>query len=392
MLSLQQLRSPMTRKDVLTSILSWMQALGFDTTGWQPGRIQKTLLTAFSLLGSDFTETAKQNAEFGFNDYATGEPLVEFSKSRYDNVPDAAVATAGPMRLTSTATIPYTILPGQLIGSTDAGVQFRNTTGGTLAAGGTLDLQWQCTLQGELGNVASGFVNRLLTPLAGVSISNSIGTPWYTTTGKDQESDASLRQKNSTKWSRLSVELIADAYKNIAINAGAVKVALDDQNPRGAGTINVYVSAERSLLDNTTMQVIQTAFAERTFGTDATWDAVGSIWTGNPASRVAVLYPPNQVLNVTATIYHDPAAVSADVVSAARQALTDLLTRTPIGGNDYSPGPSNVITLDEIYDVFNSLENVRTVTLTTPNADLAVGTLTLVIEGVWSITAVPVTS
>ena len=393
MLSLRQLRSPMTRKDVLTSILSWLSSLGFDTTGWQKGRIQKSLVTAFALLGSDFTETAKANTEFGFNDYATGDPLAEFSKSRYDNTPDPAVATAGPMRLTSTAAIPYTILPGQLLVATDAGVTFRNTTGGTLAAGGTLDLQWQCTLQGELGNVLGGTVTRLLTPLAGVTVSNTIGTPWYTTTGRDQESDLALRTRNSTKWARLSVSLIADAYRNIALNVpGVAKVALHDQNPRGPGTVNVYVAAANGLLDNATMQAVQTAFANAVFGVDPTWSAIDSTWLGTPTSRVAVLNPILQQLFITATIYHEPAAVSADVVTAARQALADFVSRTPLGGNDYSPGPSNVVTLDDLYGVFNGLENVRTVTLTSPVANVLVNPLALLVEGTWTISAVPVQS
>lgn len=388
MLTLQQLRNTVTRSQALEWLLTVLTSLGFETTGWQNGRIQKTLLLTVSTLGSDFTELVKATVEFGFLAFATGEPLNEYSKSRFNRAKDPAVATEGPAKLTSTASIPYTIDPGQLIASTTNGAQqFRNTTGGTLAAGpSTLTLQWKAITKGAAGNVGLGAINRLLTPLAGVTVSNDTGNPWYTVTGRDEESDASVRSKDIGQWSQLSVEHIAEWYEAVARNAGAAKVALDDQNPRGPGTINVYSAGEANLLSTEEMETIQEEFARRTFGTDDTWPA-------SDESRTAVKHPPTQALNLTGTIYYDPSYTELDMSIAVEEvALVDFVRATPLGGYKFPPALSNVITLASLHEVLEAVEGVRTVVLSSPTGTISVGTLSLVTRGTWSFTYVPVTA
>lgn len=387
MLTLQQLRTPVTRTQALAWALQILKALGFETTAWQDGRIQKTILLTVATLASDFSELAKAIADFGFNDYATGDALNEFSRSRFGNVKTAAVRTRGPMRLNSSATIPYTIQPGQLLVATDQNVQFRNVTGGTLPAGpgASLSLDFEALIAGVASVVPGGSVTRMITTLAGVTVVNDSGPPWYDVQGADEQSDASIQTENRTQWSRLSVELVAEAYINIATKFGAAKVGLADQNPRGAGTIDVYPSGPTELLGNLQIAALQLAFSTRTFGTDATWPA-------SSTSRVAVLHPPLQVLDLVGTIYFDATSNQADVAAGVNQALLDLLVLTPIGGFSHPPGISNVITLADLIEAIESVDGVRTVILTTPASTVSVGTLSLVIQGTWNFTYTAVTS
>lgn len=392
MLSLAQLRKPITRAEAATRITAWLTDLGFETTGWQEGRIQRTLLTTLAIIFSDCTEVVKALAEFGSSVYATGDALNEYSKSRFANQKTEAVRTTGPMSLRSTASIPYVIQPGQLIASTDAGVQFRNDTGGTLAAGSTatpstLVLTWTALIAGAQGLVPLNSVRRLLTPLAGVTVANDQGTPWYSIAGADEMSDEVLRQLNATKWATLTVELVAESYVNIALTNGAKKVKVNATNPRGPGTLDVYSAGETGLLGSTEMAAIQLAFSQRAFYTDSAWPRPSP---GSDTARVANRQPDTLALNVTATLYHDPGVDSADIEARARAALVEFLRVTPIGGWDYSPGPANVVTREDVVDVLKGVEGMRTVV--TSFATLSVGALQLVVEGTWTLTATPVTS
>jgi hypothetical protein len=384
MLSFQSLRTPVTSTEATETILDVLRSLGFETTGWVDGTIQLTLIKLVAILYSDISEAVALTASNSLNSTASGEGLTDLSASHFDNTRVRAVKTAGPALLTSTARIPYTIEVGQLIAATVNGVEFRNTTGGVLAAAGTLSLEWEARLAGETGNVALGQLNTLLTPLAGVTIANSSGTPWYTTTGADAERDAVLQLRNSTKWARMTVELVRESYINTALDNGARKVAVDDQNPRGAGTIDVIVAGDRTLLAPDVLEAIHAAFYERTFQTDETHPA-------SATSRVKVLDPTPYDLAVAATVYHDASVDGATIVARCIAALEDFLTLTPIGGWDYTPGPANVIAVADLYDVLKGVEGVRTVVMTVPAANVSVGTLALVrAAGTWSSTIVPV--
>lgn len=392
MLSLQSLRTPPTRTQVLDFVLGLLNSLGFATTGWQEGRIQHSLVKLFATLGADFAEVAKLTAEMGSNETAFGAGLTEYSWSRYRNRRIDAVATAGPMRLYNSGAVPYTVQPGELIAATDTGIEYRNTTGGTISAGtaatpSETTLQWSARIAGSGGNAGDETITRLLTPLAGVTVSNDVATPWYTTAGVDEESDAALKLRNSTKWARLTVELVKESYINIALENGARKVAVNDQNPRGAGTIDVIVAADNAVLGTSEMDDLQAVFATHAFQTSATRPA-------DADSRVTVLEPSTIALGVTATVYHRASVSSAEIVTRCVAALDDFVNLTPIGGWDYSPGPANVVTVADVYDVLKSVEGVLTVTLTTPAANVSVGTLQLVTPGSWAstITATPVTA
>lgn len=392
MISLEKLRKPLTRAQAATRIAELLTSLGFETTGWQDGRIQKTIITMLALIWSDASEVVKAIAEFGFNDYATGDALNEFSRSRFANTKVAAVRTRGPMTLRSTSSAPYTIEVGQLIASTDAGVQFRNVTGGALSAGSTLTpatlvLTWDALIAGNAGNVPLNSVTRLVTSLAGVTVANDSGTPWYVTAGADEESDESIRLRNSTKWATLTVELVAESYENIARTNGARKVLVDATNPRGPGTIDVYSAAENALLGSGTMQTIQTAFSQRAFQTDGAWVTP---WPPGNTSRVANKHPDTLALNVTASLYHSSSVSGAVIIERARAALAELVRLTPIGGWDYSPGPNHVLTVADITDALKSVEGMRTVALVAPSATGTVPSHALVVEGTWSLTATAV--
>lgn len=386
MLTIQQLRSPMSSQSTLAVLLLYLKNLGFHTGSWHEGSIQRTILTTVARLVSDLTELSRIYVEFALNDYSSGDPLVELSDNVYDNQASAAVKTNGVMTLTNNSSGPYTVSPGQLIVGTTAGVQFGNLTGGNLAAGGTLDCTFEALLAGASGNVANGAVTILHTSLAGVTVQNGVvgGAVWYSITGADAETTLALRTRNRTKWATLGIELIADGYRNLALSvSGIEKVAVDDSNPRGPGTIDVYVASANNTVGTTEKTALQVLFSQRVFGTDPNYPP-------DEDSYVHVLDAATQTLTLNGTVYHDPGYASASVRAAVETALNAFVLGLPLGGENLAPGPSNVIPIGDIYEVIERVQGVRTVKLIAPSTDVDVGTTSLVVApAVWGLTYTP---
>lgn len=389
MLSQQEIRMPLTEAEGVALLLELLNAAGFETTGWQNGRIQKTIVRLIGRGIADLSELGRLIVAFGVNEYSSGAPLKEFSQSRFNNQFLPAQATQGPARLLSTSSTSYTIEPGQLIGATPDNVTFRNTTGGLLPAGSvsapaSLTLQWQCTLRGSIGNVGRNRLNRLVTPLAGVTLVNDgLADPWYTVSGRDEESDASLHTRNRTKWADLAIELVEEGYENIARKGGAAKVYIDAQNPRGAGTVDVYASGESGLLTDLEMAAIQLAYSRRVFHTD-------SAWPPSATTAVMVKHPVTWLLNLAGTLLHDPSLTPEDALVIAQNKLREFVRRTPIGGWDYTPGPTRVVLPADLTDPIKDIEGMRSLVLTDPVSPLTVPANALVIEGVWLLVPVAV--
>src|SRR5690606_31654795 len=99
--------------------------------------------------------------------------------SRFRNERGQARHAVGTFSLISTAPIPYTIEPGQLIAATASGLTYRNVTGGVIPSASPtatkiLPLLWRADLAGEAANAAFTWPNvddrvpvTLVTALAG---------------------------------------------------------------------------------------------------------------------------------------------------------------------------------------------------------------------------------
>lgn len=384
MLSVASLRKASTTRQVYAWLIDLLKSVGFETTGWQPGRIQRSMFTAFATGAADLTELGKFITEFGFGPTSTGPGLTLFSRSRYTNERILARKTAGPMRLRNFGGVTYTVEPYQIIVSEPvSGIEFRNTQGGTILPGSTgapsvLDLQFEAVVAGRTGNVARGAVTNLVTSFAGVTVSNDVtditsGT-WYTTVGTDEELDSALQRRNETKWALSSLELVKEGFEALALQNGAVKVDIDDTNPRGQGTLDVYAASESAPLSSAEMQALQLAFSRRVLRTEATWL---NPWPVGNASLIQVKHPPTQELSLAGGIVYYTGELTT-VQALVRQALLDLIILAPIGGYNYAPGPTNVITQGDLTGSIEDCDGVATTDLNL-TADIAVASRHLVI-------------
>lgn len=384
MLSLEQLTNPPTRSEAAQWLKDTLTELGFSTTGWQESRIQLQLLNAFASTVSGAGSLIAAFAQLGFNETASGSGLTLFSRSRFSNERNAAVKTAGPFTFTNDSTSPQTVNPGDIIVTDPTGVQFVNTAPGTIPAGGNVQIDMEAILAGLDGNVGNESTLSLVTPIAGVTVTNpSPGTdidgndlPWYTTVGADPETDRELRERNESKWGLLAVEKTSTAVLNLALEqTGVAKAKVVANNPRGPYTVDVYVAGETTVIGTGDLEDAQNAFAELTFGTE-TYPV-----TDFPLPSAYRLYQtPTQVLTLIGDVYYDPAFSETEVTNELNARLLAFLVSIPIGGFDFTSTLTNVITLGDITQVIEGTTGVRSVTMSNPAGNIAVPTTVLMTE------------
>jgi uncharacterized phage protein gp47/JayE len=163
------------------------------------------------------------------------------------------VRTRGTVVLTCSALAgPYTIAVGQITATNAAGRRFRNTEGGTLSSGGTLSLAFEAEEPGAAYNIANDSMTIMLTPLAGVSVSNPLvsgSTTWTTTTGADVETDEQLRARCKAKWATIGTGATSDTFRFWALTAAAEvkRVKVLEHSNLGAsadGHVTVYLAGD----------------------------------------------------------------------------------------------------------------------------------------------------
>lgn len=392
------MRKTTRMSEVYAWLIELLKSVGFETDGWQSGRIQRSIMTTIAAGNADLSELVKFTVEFSFGPTSSGPPLTLFSLSRYRNRRVLARKTKGPMRLRNVGSSSHPMGVGEVIVSDGAGTEFRNTTGGTLPPGSvgapsSLVLEFEAALAGAASsNIGRGAVRLMVTQFAGVSVSNDVNPvdqPWYTLIGLDEELDTALQRRNETKWALQSLELVKEGFEAVARANGAIKVDIDDTNPRGQGTLDVYAAGAAAQLGVAEMQAIQLAFSKRVFRTDATWQ---SPWLFGNSSLIQVKPPAMQTFSLPAGIVYYTGQLAA-VKEAVRLALNDIVTLCPIGGYNYAPGPTNVITIGDLSHAIEEIEGVATVELGLV-ADYAVASRTLVIadtDPYYSLTFVAVT-
>lgn len=367
-LTVRQLITPVTKDQALAWYIAELAALGFSSTSWQSGSVQRTIFEVISKKDAAYTETIATLAEAGFNETSSGGWLTLLSASHYQNERNAEKKTEGLCKLTASAVAgPYTISVGQLVAAdTVNGYTYRNIVGGVLPMGGTLDLTFQAETGGAARDVAPNTITVLQTPLAGVTINNPIPsgeTTWITQNGADVESDTALRERNRSKWATLSVARPALAYEYFAreANAAVTRAKADDQNPRGPGTIDVYIAGASGELSSVVVDEVQAYF-------DGDIDGISRAALGADLLVASAL---RRDVTLAATIYILAAYNTTATQQSILAALEDYFESVPIGGTKLTAGGTGYVMFGELFKAILTVTGVRNVAFTSPLGDTA---------------------
>lgn len=391
-LTLEDLEKEITEDEALNEILVMLEGQKFPATSWQKFSIPRVMCHIGAHIYSKTKALIAYLSKNNYNDTAELEALTRFSRSRFRNERQLAVATQGRGVLACDADEgPHTINVGDVVFTDASGNTFRNVAGlsvsypATLNSGGSLALLFEAEVAGESANIATSQTLTLLTTFAGVTVTNPAapGTEtWITRAGINQESDPALRTRNETTFPLFTqFELIRDAVEGLVLQSvpAITQVGVDDQNPRGAGTFDVYVAGETTTAGSSDVTAAQAALAARVMGSDT----------------VRTYAAPVVALNLTGTVYYDSKHQQTDVQTAVEAQLDAFVATIPLGGFDYSPGPANVVPKNDIESeikgsLINGAKFVKTVILTTPASDIAVASFGKVVRGTYSLTYVAV--
>ncbi len=377
-LSLLALLKPVTEEEALDLALDILSSLGFNVTSWHDGSVQRHIVQLIARLHSSLTTTVEQIARGGYNGLATGDYLTLLSESHFENVRTGAVATKGTFRLTSTGTAPpHTISIGQLqIADTATALvtthTYRNTTGGTLNPGSTLDLVFEAEVSGAASNIPNNTTLFMWTPLVGVTTTNppvgSTGT-WISTTGVDQESDAKLTARNESKWATLSYAATDGSYKNWALAAlsSVTRVLVRSNNPFGPGTVDVICAK--------TSGGITGPYTVAATEANTIWRYIEGLTDGvgrRPINDVVSVNSATlKAISITGTVTVSSAYQNETTSTAIQAAIDAYFNSLVIGGTVIPPASTGVAVYSEIIEAISDLSGVINVTLTSPTANIA---------------------
>lgn len=374
-LSIIDLQTPLLVADVRDMLMEVFVAQNFPVTAWEEEGPGRAFVEASATYGAYQSEYIALLAQMVYNPTATNECLTNLSSSHFDNFRAEGIASVFDVPLVNSGAIPHSILAvGDIVLKASNGQTFTNTGTGTIAPNATTVFQFKADVAGALGNVSAQSLF-LVTQYAGVT------APYdgnLTTAGADPEIDENLRVRNTTKWATLRVEKTSDGVLNLARSVVPTihSVGVDHANPRGPGTVDVYLAAANATAGTSDVATVQAALDDQIFG-----NGVSALWKAFPT--------PTQTVNLAATIYYkgvDTVGLTTDLEAAWRAFLLTI----PIGGFDLSPGPTNIIMAEQISDILSDVNGVRTVRLTTPATSVNVAVNTKVLEGTITLTLIPV--
>jgi hypothetical protein len=365
-LSYEQLTTPVTEAQAEEDSIEVLADLGFTATSWQSGSDQLTFVKLAARMWSKFTEYAAAVAKLGNNEDARGVGLERYSASVYDNTKIKATKTVGKMLFTTTSGEgPHGINLGDIVVTDDVST-YRNTETGTLTSAAAVSLTMEAEVAGSASVIPHGSALSMVSSFAGVTVTNPVITgsdTWMTTVGVDDESDPNLQLRNSTKWATLGAgEVVLDRVVNLMLNASSdiKKVVVDDENPRGVFTADVYIGGELSVVGDPALEAAQLAldgnfFKNQTLGLDP---------------RVRALKSTELPLTLVGTVYYDSNLTEAVVTQNVETALRDFIKSVPIGGFNYPPVLSHVVTIGDIQQAIENATGVLTAEITTPSANI----------------------
>jgi len=365
-LTVRQLRTPVTKDEALQILIDQLAALGFSSTSWQAGSVQRSMLETFAQVFADETEGVADITEAGFNETSSGGYLTLLSASHYDNDREEAGYTEGLIELVAApGSGPYSVIASQLVAVDSVnGFTYRNTGAFTIPAGGTVSATFKAETAGADRDVAPNTILELQTPLAGVTINNPIpsgATSWITVNGSDEETDDELRERNRAKWALLSPARPSLAYASLAREAAAsvTRAFVDDQNPRGPGTVDVYIAGASGELSSAVVSTVQDYL-------DGVPDGVGRVAVG---ADVQVFSALRRDVTIQAKAYILAANNDATTQALIVAALNDYFRALDVGGYKRDVDAKGVIVFGELYRAFLQV-GVRNVAFTTPLADI----------------------
>ncbi len=217
---------------------------------------------------------------------------------------------------------------------------------------------------GAVYNVSEGQITVSLVHIEGIdSVTNA--SDWMTEVGSDIEDIETYRSRILGSWAVLATNTTAAKYKSVCENVdGVLYVQVDDQAPRGQGTIDIVVTSTAGAATETLLASVAAA-AETVAGA---YDDISVISATVVTQDIAV--------SITVSTGTNTDGMEDSIISTITTALKISTNR-----NLYE-----LIHADLIYAIKRDVPLARNVKITTPDSDLVLDTDKVIIAGTITVT------
>lgn len=348
-LTLSQLLTAKTRDEMVSLMLTELQAKGFPVTHWLVGGMVRNLLETFARLLEDFSKLLVVVTAGGILEESEGDWLTLLARSNYKTTrKDATFAEWDVTLACATGAGPVNVTAGQLWAATSAGRLFNNKAAGVIPNGGSVTLRFKAESPGTAYN--AGPVNILKTTIPGVSISAST----LIESASDQETDAQLRERAQLQWTLLATGATEATYKKWVLDSDVDirRVYVKEHTPI-PGTVTAWIARQDTTATGGDQLTAQTYLD----------DPVRKVMNVTPAVELAV----EELVSVTGTALIKTADL-ANAQAVIGDNLLALFRALDIGDGNATTGK---LFRAEIVEVFMALPGMKNFTLTTPAADVS---------------------
>ena len=360
-------------EDLKEETVAELKDAGFAITNFHSGGIFHTLLMIALRIQIELLELARTILNQSFVSHASGTWL-DLKMADYSKLRKQARKTRGYVTVSRTGTDAEAIkiAKGHIFKSikdiNGEELRFFVLEDAVLQKGAqSVDVLVEAETEGSRYNVPEAQITRTLTYLGEVEITN--GEDWITLEGSDVEDDESARTRTLRSWSELALVPLRDTYINVCeAISGVLYVTVNDQHPRGQGTVDVIVTSEAGATSEDLLGQCRVACEEiREPDTDVLVKSAEVVYTD---------------ITLTVTI---PDSISRDgLAERAKAAVIDLLRLR--GRRVFN----ELTHADLIHKIKSDVSVVRNVTVTAPAEDLFLatdkvilpGTITVSVEGV----------
>lgn len=360
-LTLKELTTPLTRKDVEASIYKTLAALEVPVTSWKSGGVARAITTSFSLVIAALSELIASVTKSGFLDTAEGPWLTILAKQTFAVDRIKATYATGEVTLSNSAGGYFALDPGDLIvrnARTDKiYVNLEPIVVPPLAA--DIKVKIRAQERGAGSSARPGDITEFVTPLNGVTCWNHSSVVAF-----DEEGDDDLRERCREYMSALSPFGPKEAYSYWAktaaregVNLGITRVKVERLSDYGEVGVTVA-----------------TAFGEVESGNLAYLAEVLREKAVPLGVRMYLESATTRDIDISYRLWVRPSSsmTDAEVKAVVRQRLDALAYRSPIGGEVLSEGDPGHLFRDAIIEAIRSAspDEIVRVIVDTPTGDI----------------------
>jgi hypothetical protein len=333
-LTIDDVLAPTLASEIEAEVLSLCATASpaLPVTSWEDGNPYRTIIWAVSQVVAAKSLVEIEIAKGGLGDFASGLWAKLFAQQIYNVLFIPAAPATGSVKFTNNGVINHgTFQPGQLtVGHNTTGLTYRNQSAVTISPGPgftTPAIPIQADVVGIVGNAAPNTVQKMVTSLVGVTVSNE-----NPVLGADEESTQALVTRARNKLQSLSPLGPKGVYDYVA------RTPLD-QFPVVDGTLLTPTSSPitrtRSSADAVTGEVttyLATATGAPVSGDVDLVNLAYYRWAEPWGQKANALAAAEVVVSVSYQVWLRSSLTSAQVQMLIQAALITYFAMVPVGG------------------------------------------------------------